>query len=225
MPDKIRENCSNINVEWNTNRPLEKQSDLRNLVDRRLEYFSITKWFVHEISMESRMFLFLFCTILSSIQGQLSWSSSVGSSNTNVEHRPKSRSTSIAAKDLYLTADRTDREGWSIIGRDARQLGLHSWQTDKLTGSKVVRLIARNGEYKSAVECSPRRRRRDEFITLVSLFRVRRSPMSVLLWYNLIIDRITVCVNVLSYPKERSEFKITSVNSFTRFTLLESKCT
>lgn len=43
-----------------------------------------------------------------------------------------------------------------------------------------MRLIARNGEYKSAIEyASLQRRRDDEFVTLSSLFRVCRSTVCV----------------------------------------------
>lgn len=80
---------------------------------------------------------------------------------------------------IHYIWQRMEREGTRIDNR-ARQVGLHSWQTDKLTGSKVVRLIARNGEYKSAIEyASLQRRRDDEFVTLSSLFRVCRSTVCV----------------------------------------------
>lgn len=90
-----------------------------------------------------------------------------------------SGSASMATKDPLYLWQRMGREGMRIDHR-ARQVGVHSWQTDKLIGSKVVRLIARNGEYKSAIEyASLQRRRDDEFVTLSSLFRVCRSTVCV----------------------------------------------
>ena len=127
---------------------------------------------------------------------------------TNVEHRLKSRF-AIDIRERSISDRGYENGSKGMDDRSLRESDKSACTPDRLTsltGSKVVRLIARNGEYKSAVEYTPRRRVGvATSLSLVSLFHVRRSPprqSNITGWWMCFVlseDRTTLTLHTLVF--------------------------